>query len=225
MRFYLENVTLYYAQTNFQKQYLVDEGFDSNRIEVIPNMVDGSVVENEERLGGYVAFAGRVSPEKGVVTLTEAASICGNVSFKLAGEYTRMPGLIFRVTKNVELLGHLGKMTLGEFYKSCRVFVMPSIWYEGFPGVIIEAMLYGKPVICSRIGGLPEIVEDGQTGFLFNPGDAADLADKINYLYSRPELCRTMGAAGRKKVLEEYSSVKYYARLMAVYDRALESNS
>jgi len=76
--------------------------------------------------------------------------------------------------------------------------------------------------ICSRIGGLPEIVDDGTTGLLFEPGNSEDLAEKILYLWDRPDLCRKMGRAGCEKALREYSPEKYYERLMAVYEKAIE---
>ena len=104
------------------------------------------------------------------------------------------------------------------------MFVMPSTCYDGFPSVIIEAMLRGKPVICSRIGGMPEIVDDGVTGLLFDPGDSKDLAAKIERLWTSPDLCIEMGRAGREKAVREYSPVRYYERLMNTYSRALKAN-
>ncbi len=98
---------------------------------------------------------------------------------------------------------------------------MPSICFESFGLVVVEAMSYGLPVIASRIGGIPEIVEDGVTGFLFEPGNADELAEKMKLLWENPELCRQMGKAGREKAIREYSEDVYYERLMAVYDEAL----
>ena len=135
-----------------------------------------------------------------------------------------MPEVEKEKPANVELLGHLDERQIDVFYRCGRMFVLPSTWYEGFPGVIIEAMLRGKPVICSRIGGLPEIVDEGVTGLLFTPGDPADLAAKIEWLWNHPDVCVAMGRAGREKALREYSPVRYYGRLMSVYGRALEMN-
>ncbi len=87
---------------------------------------------------------------------------------------------------------------------------------------IVEAMMGAKPVVASHIGGIPEIVDDGVTGMLFEPGNAEDLAEKIQYLWDRPDLCRQMGEAGREKALREYSPAKYYERLMAVYEKAIK---
>ena len=82
-------------------------------------------------------------------------------------------------------------------------------------------MLWGKPVVCSRIGGLPEIVDDGVTGLLFEPKNVTDLASKLRQVWESPYLCHKMGQAGREKVLRDYSPDQYYQRLMAVYDRAI----
>jgi glycosyltransferase involved in cell wall biosynthesis len=221
-RLYHDNVTLYYALTVFQKRKLVEGGFPAERLEVIPNMVETSKSLGKVPLGNYVAFAGRGSPEKGVTTLLQAARDCPQIPFQLAGDFWRMPGVEKGKPANVELLGHLQGPRLDDFFKNCRFLVFPSICYESFGLVVIEAMLHGKPVVCSRLGGLPEIVDDGVNGLLFEPGDAVDLAARIKWLWSRPDLCVEMGKAGREKVLREYSPPRYYERLMQVYRRALE---
>jgi glycosyltransferase involved in cell wall biosynthesis len=99
--------------------------------------------------------------------------------------------------------------------------VLPSTCFEGFPTVLAEAMLHGKPVICSRIGGLPEIVEDGVTGLLVEPGDAERLTEKIGFAWDHADRCIQWGGSGRAKAEREYSPSKYYQRLMTVYAAAL----
>jgi glycosyltransferase involved in cell wall biosynthesis len=221
-RLYQYNVTLYYAQTEFQKKKLVQGGIPREQIEVIPNMVETSISLIETPVGHYVGFAGRISPEKGVSTLLQAGNNLPDIPFRLAGDFSRMPNIYKGKPHNVELVGHLEGTILEKFFKNCRLLVFPSTCYEGFPGAVIEAMLYGKPVVCSRIGSLPEIVEDGVNGLLFEPGDLVDLAAKIAWLWSKPELCVEMGKRGRHKVLNEFSPAKYYERLMNVYERALD---
>jgi glycosyltransferase involved in cell wall biosynthesis len=188
-------------------------------------MIDTVEIDSDNDIGEYIGYAGRISPEKGVPVFLGAARNCENIPFKLAGDYQRIPNIPQTATENVEFLGNLGKEKLFEFYKNCRMLVMPSLWYEGFPGVILEAMAHGRPVVCSRIGGLPEIVEDGKTGLLFEPGNPDDLVEKIQYLWERPEISIQMGNEGRKKVLKEYSQEKYYSRLMKVYEKAISIKS
>jgi glycosyltransferase involved in cell wall biosynthesis len=82
-------------------------------------------------------------------------------------------------------------------------------------------MAYGKPVVATRIGAIPEIVDDGVTGLLAEPGDSVDLAEKIEQLWERPALCDQMGAAGRRKAATAYSVERVYERLMEIYEKAV----
>ena len=125
------------------------------------------------------------------------------------------------IPTNFQLKGHCDSNTLLEWYDKTRFIVLPSICYEGFGLVLVEAMMYGKPVIASGIGSIPEIVEDKVTGLLFEPGNAEDLANKIQYLWDRPELCTKMGKAGYEKALCEYSQQNHYKRLIEVYHKAI----
>lgn len=219
-RLYLDNVTLYYAQTEFQKKKLIEGGLPAARIEVIPNMVAGFKATEGTPIGEYVGFAGRGSLEKGVMILLQVARMLPDIPFRLAGDFERIPEVEGKKSNNVELLGHLQGQALDDFYRKCRFLVLPSTWYEGFPGVVLEAMIQGKPVVCSKIGGLPEIVDDGVNGLLFDPGNPEDLAAKIERLWNRQDQCSDMGRAGRAKALQEYSPERYYEALMHVYRRA-----
>ncbi|MCF6237089.1 MAG: glycosyltransferase family 4 protein [Gammaproteobacteria bacterium] len=224
-RYYLDNVSHYACLTKFQREKLIRAGFPQEKISVVPNMVQMAEASCEESSAEYVGFVGRLSPEKGISTLIDAAQRCPAIPFVAAGAHHRMPGLADMAPKNFSLLGHCEKGELVGFYKQARVIVLPSVWWETFGLVVVEAMLHGKPVICSKIGGLSEIVEDGVTGLLVEPGDPKDLAEKVQHLWDRPELCRQMGMAGREKALREYSPEKYYDRLMGVYKKAIESCS
>jgi glycosyltransferase involved in cell wall biosynthesis len=80
-------------------------------------------------------------------------------------------------------------------------------------------MSHGLPVVCSRIGGLPEIVEDGVTGLLYEPGNVKELADRIKLLWQNPVLCRALGDSGRKKAHEEFATDHLMDRLMEIYEK------
>ena len=216
-KFYKDNVTIYACLTEFQRQKLIENGFAPERICVIPNMAD-SQVASDHIVGNYVAFVGRLSKEKGIKLLNEAASKLPEIAVQLAGQNS-IPNMNY--APNMKCVGSLEKGKLNSFYCNSKFLVLPSICYEGFPMVLVEAMMSGKPVIASRIGGIPEIVDNGITGLLFEPGNADDLAEKINYLWNRPDLCRQMGQAARQKALREYTPAKYYERLMAVYRKAI----
>jgi glycosyltransferase involved in cell wall biosynthesis len=135
-----------------------------------------------------------------------------------------MPEVVKGAPANVKFMGHMSRDQLVGFYRNARFLVVPSICFETFGLVIVEAMSYGLPIIASRMGGLPEIVEDGETGLLFEAGNSEELAYKMKLLWENPTLCRQMGQSGRKKVIREYNEDTYYERLMTVYDRALAMN-
>lgn len=222
LKLYKKNVTMYACLTEFQKQRLINEGFPADRLAVIPNMAKIKNLDQETLLGEYVGFIGRISPEKGVSVLIEAAKNNTNIPFKAAGSYDLMPDLPKQAPDNFQFLGNIPNENMPAFYQNSRFIVLCSTWFEGFPMILVEAMMHGKPIICSNIGGMPEIVEDGVTGLLFGPGNTDDLAEKIRYLWDRPNLCHQMGQAGREKALQEYSPEKYYERLMAIYKKAIK---
>lgn len=226
-KLYHNNITLYATLTNFAKQRLTNAGFNPDRIHIIPNMAttpnSPSVSDiNSPAPAPYIAFVGRVSPEKGVANLIAAARLIPNIPIKIAGDYSRMPNLVATAPQNVTFLGNLNPAQLQTFYRDSQFLTLPSICFEGFPGVIVEAMLHKKPTACSRIGGLPEIVDENKTGAFFNSTDPADIATTLARLFNDPTTCQTMGAAAYQKAQHLYSAQTYYQNLTHLYNRALE---
>jgi len=219
-RWFIDNVTRFVSLTEFQRRMLISEGFPSERIDVIPNTPGLPPSSSVPSQGDYVAFAGRLSPEKGIATLLESARLCPDIPFRFAGDLDPMRGDVAKAPPNCTFLGSLSGTNLISFYASARFLVLPSICYEGFPLSLIEAMSQSKAVICSRMGGLPEIVEEGVTGLLATPGCPMVLADKIKHLWGHEDDCRKMGLAGKDKVLKEYSEEIYFSKLMEVYEKA-----
>ncbi len=222
LRLFHNNVTLFVALTKFAKQRLIDAGFDARKICVLPNMVDVDSQPVDPADGQYVAFAGRLSREKGIETLLAAATRMPDVPVRLAGDGPLLDCLTEQAPASTTLLGRLNGQSMTAFYRGARFVVLPSTCFEMCPLVVSEAMSHGLPVVASRIGGNPELVDDGATGLLFEPGNAADLADKIWTLWNDPELCRRLGRAGREKAVRQYGEEVYYRRLTEIYDRAIE---
>lgn len=224
-RWYLDNVDRFAVLTGFQQRKLVAAGYPVERIALLPNTAEVRDADDTAGEADCVGFIGRVSPEKGSSVLIDAMKKLDTVECRIAGAFDRQPELPGRAPGNVEFLGMLGKPELARLFLRLRIVVVPSVCYEGFPMSVVEAMAHGRPVIASRIGGIPEIVEDGVTGLLCEPGNADDLAEKIRYLWDRPELCRQMGEAGRDKAALEYNKARYYERLMAIYQDAIASRT
>jgi glycosyltransferase involved in cell wall biosynthesis len=167
--------------------------------------------------GTYVGCASRISPEKGMDTLVEAA---------------RLAGLPFSVSRNAASLvkAHMpadipvvvthDREELDAYYRGARMLVFPSHYFETFGLVGAEAMSHGVPVIAARVGALPELIDDGVNGMLFEPGDARDLARKVSRLWDDPELCRRLGQAARAKAASLWSPGSHFERTKAIYDAA-----
>ena len=222
LKLYKDNVSMYACLTEFQRQRLIDAGFTADKLAVIPNMAKIQEYNQKSLIGEFVGYIGRMSPEKGIATLIDAAKANRDIPFKAAGGYDLVRDLLRQAPDNFDFLGNIPHENTPAFYQNSRFIILCSTWFEGFPMILVEAMVQAKPVIASRIGGIPEIVDDGVTGLLFEPGNSEDLAEKIQYLWDRPDLCRKMGQAGREKALREYSPGKYYKRLMAIYEKAIE---
>ena len=154
--------------------------------------------------GRTIAFVGRLSPEKGIADFIAAARLLPALPFTVAGDPILIPQLVRTAPPNVRFHGFLSGAALAAFYQDARMLVFPSLWYEGFPNAIGQAMASARPVIASRIGALPEIVEDNLTGLLFDPGNIPMLVERIQHLYDQPETCRDMGQAGRYKLDRDY---------------------
>jgi len=215
------NVSVYACLTEFQKRRLIVAGFPEDRMVVIPNMVPPAKGPSRAGAGDYVGFVGRVSPEKGIDVFVSAARRCPDIPFRVAGNNGGNSCVLREAPSNCTFLGHLSSNDLADFYAASRMAVVPSLWYEAFGLCAAEAQAHEKAVICSRMGALPEIVEDQVTGLLFEAGNVDDLTKKIRYLWERPNLCGRMGLAGQAKIRDEYSPEKYYQRIMAAYEQAL----
>jgi len=183
---------------------------------VIPNMIEPAAPASGP--GSIVGFIGRLSPEKGVDTLLAAAKLLPEIPFAAAGSFQAMPDLPGRLPINLRLLGAIEPAGISDFYNRCRFTLLPSVCLEGFPSTILESMIRGLPVIASRIGAIPEIVQENKTGLLFDPFDPRDLTEKIRRLWNNPNLCRHLGRNARQIAMRDYNPEIYYAKLMGIYE-------
>jgi glycosyltransferase involved in cell wall biosynthesis len=209
------------ALTEFARSKFTEAGFNEERIAIKPNFIADPITDDElgsPRNGAL--FVGRISVEKGVEVMlrawrqiAEPLSIAGDGPLfeRLSEEGKGAP---------YRFVGRQNKAEVFSAMKSARFMVVPSLWYEGFPMVIVEAFAHGLPVVCSRLGGMAEVVEDGISGLHFEAGNAVDLADKVQQLLDDPKRCEAMGRAARKQFLEHYGPQKNLAHLERIYAEA-----
>lgn len=204
--YYMDCVDIFACITDFQRQKLIQAGFPSDKITVIPNSMDAYNAA-EYQLGKYVAYSGRISREKGVDLIIKAARRNPSVPFKLAGAVRELE-LLDNLPENVEHIGFLSGQSLKQFYRDARFFIMASRCYEGFPMTILEAAQYSKPMIAPNHGGFTEIIGRGEVaiGHLFLPGDVEDLSKKIRSLWDNETETISLGEKAHNKLVKEYST-------------------
>jgi len=215
-----DRVDLFIASSQFYKDKLVSFGVDARRIRVLPNFV-----QPDERpsypSGDYALFCGRLGSEKGVLTLVKAAERAPDIRLIIAGSGSEEDAIRQYLTakkmRNVELVGFVSGEVKRDLIRRAAFFVVPSEWYENCSLSIHEAIAYGKPVVGARIGGIPEQVKAGYNGLLFEPGNAADLRDKMQYLISHPDETHRMGKNAAKMATGVYSPEVHYQELMRIY--------
>jgi glycosyltransferase involved in cell wall biosynthesis len=219
------SITRFIALTEFAKENFVAAGFPSGKVVVKPNFA-GTDPRERVCAGEYAVFIGRLIENKGSQNLLNAwknlpaqylLHIVGDgperASLELQARELRLTGITFR--------GRLSHAEVIETVKGARFIIVPSRLYEGFPMCIVESFACGTPVLCSRLGGMMEIVEDHVTGLHFNPGDAQDLASKVEWAWNHPLELVKMGRAARRKYETDYTAERNYSLLMEIYEQAL----
>jgi glycosyltransferase involved in cell wall biosynthesis len=214
-----DGVDLFIAPSQFMAN-MASMRVPERKIRVVRNGVDTESVNPSYDDEGYALYFGRLSIEKGLQTLLKShAMIKEKIPLKIVGTGPLMPK--GKHDGQPEFLGYrTGKDLQGIIARSSFV-VVPSECNENCSMSVIEAMAHGKPVIGTRIAGIPEQIEDGQTGFLFNMGNAAELSDKMTALALDKDMRMSMGRASRTKVERDYSFSEHGAKILALYQELL----
>ena len=216
-----KNVSHYIVLSEFQKQRFVDGGIDPEKISILPNVLLNLKKEHTNSHGTYLSFIGRISAEKGIKLLFEAARRMPSQNFAVAGRLRKKFDSLNVLPQNVKYFGFLTGAALERLYQETCALILPSICFEGYPNSLVSAMSYGKPVIASKIGAIPEIVDDGVEGLLFEPGNIEEMVKKIRKILDDPVRAKKMGEAGAKKVALENAESVYYEKLINIYNQAI----
>jgi glycosyltransferase involved in cell wall biosynthesis len=215
---------VFVSPSEFLKQKMILGGLNSSRIEVIPNFFSGSkICSLQQSKENYYCYIGRLSYEKGIETLLKASVDLPQYSLKIIGT-----GPIEKYLKakynysHIEFLGYKKWDDLQKILKGSKCLVIPSEWYENNPLSVIESLCLGTPVIGSKIGGIPELIDPGINGLLFEPFDAKDLGNKISYLWQNSSDFNSTAIATDARC--KFSSDIYYEKLLKIYKSLLSFN-
>ena len=168
--------------SGFMKTKLDSNPVLAEKTVVMHNFID-PVAEKEVQRKDYVLYFGRYSQEKGIGTLVQAARALPEIPFVFAGSGP-LEHLLEDVP-NIKNVGFQRGEALEQLIREARFTVYPSEWYENCPFSVMESQMYGTPVLGADIGGIPELIRTGVSGYLFRSGDQNDLEDKIRFLYRR----------------------------------------
>jgi glycosyltransferase involved in cell wall biosynthesis len=224
LRTYAHNVDRFVVPSRFYIEKLAAWGWPRDRFVHIPNFVDVDRLQPQGHAGDGFLYMGRLSPEKGLRTLLRAATAAHQpVTFVGSGpEEQPLRHLADTLGADARFLGHRSGADLHAAVAAARAVVIPSEWYENAPISVLEAYALGRPVIGAAIGGIPELVREGETGATFPAGDVAALRQTLARFAAMPiQAVTAMGRAGRQWVEREFSAAMYRRRLLALYEELL----
>ncbi len=214
---------LFLATSEFVKSKFVEAGFPAEKIAVFPNFLDFGPEEAVGHPDDYAVYIGRLSREKGLVTLLKAFKKLPELPLKILGEgpladelkeFTR----VHRMT-HVTFEGFIDGQAKREILKKARFLVFPSECYESFGYSIIESFACGVPVVASDIGGARELVRDGENGFLFEVGNPEDLQKKISGLLANRQQLMKMKERALERAKKSYTKETGFRHLAALFKR------
>jgi glycosyltransferase involved in cell wall biosynthesis len=225
-----EKIDAYIAPSAFAGRVATATGIDPEAVHVVPNFLP------PEELREPVAelapeprffFAGRLEAIKGVREILDAyasgdPALGTLVLAGAGGELEEEVSETAARLSNVEYLGRLPREQVFEQLRRSRAILMPVRWHENNPMSLLEARAVGVPVICTELGGLPDMVEDGVDGFVVPRADVAALRGAIGRLAADRALARRMGLRGHERLHRDNTPAVHYERLMKAYDAAVE---
>lgn len=186
MRVYARNVDYFISPSQFVIDMCVKHGWPRKKFIHIPHAIETDLpLRGEIKDAGYAMYMGRLSEEKGLDVLFGAAKLTPEIPYKIVGTGPLEAHLISRIKHeritNIEMLGYRTGKPLQSIVAQARLTVVPSVWYENYPLSVLEPKAIGKVVLGSRIGGIPEILDDR---FLFEAGNPQELAKKVKHWYN-----------------------------------------
>lgn len=221
---YRGNISKIIAPSRFYIEKFVEWGWPREQFAYIPNYVDASRFSPRFDAGPYFLYFGRLAPEKGVGTLLRAARKAG-VSLKIAGtgpEEANLKALHEELGGDVSFLGYKSGAELHELVREARAVVLPSEWYENAPMSVLESYALGKPVIGADIGGIPEMIVKGETGWVFESKSVEDLAQVLRQVSDlEAGKVSSVGRAGRSYVERAFNRAGYVDSVQSLYSRLM----
>ncbi len=221
---YQKCINHFLTPSRFAKEKLIQNGYTAGKITVLPHFqkLPAQTPPNPAP-NAPILYFGRLSPEKGVADLLRAMKHLPHLQLHIAGDGPQRFELEMLARElclaNVKFAGHVGRKVLDYMIASARFTVLPSRAYETLGKTILESYAWGRPVIASDLGSRRELIDQGETGLLYPPGNVEQLGKAISFLAERPELAAQMGLAGHQFVAAQHAPEAHYRALISLYTR------
>jgi glycosyltransferase involved in cell wall biosynthesis len=218
-------ISAFVFPSRFTLERFAEAGFPEAKLHHVPTPVDVRNTEPKPCSNGPILFFGRVSPEKGVHHLLEAYRNLpeGKPPLVIVGTLGKTDYIDNLVSEYREAVFYefLPREQLACHIQNAFCVVIPSVWYDNLPNVLIEAYAHGKPVIAPAHGCFLELVKDGETGLLYEAGNQGALQEKLSWALANSAAMMQMGKKGRKLVEEDFAPEKHYKKLLSIFESVL----
>ncbi len=217
-------VHTYIAVSEFARQKYIAGGFSADKITVKPNFIHPSPPTGTGG-GGYALFVGRLSPEKGILTMLEAWKGAQDpMPLRVVGQGP-LSGAVADASAGCDRIQYLGARSFPEvleLMRSAELLVFPSEWYETMGRTIMEAFSAGTPVLASNLGPMVNMITPQETGFHFSPGSVSELRERIEWCTRNPARVRAMRPQARAAFEAHYTGASNLERLVAIYQSCVQ---
>jgi len=223
-----DHIDLFHVPSMFMGKKLQEGGVAPARVRHLFYTIKLRDYAYHPQFENYFIYFGRLSGEKGLITLLQAMKNFQGSRLKIIGsgpEEARLKALARELRLSVEFVGARHGEELKRLVSNARFVIVPSEWYENSPLVIYEAFALGKPVIGADIGGITELIEHGEDGFLFPAGEAPALRQYLNELDRDEQKIHRFSQAARRKAEHWFAPEQHYATLMSWYEELLQKKS
>jgi len=219
-------IDAFVVPSGFTLKKLNQYGIPQEKLNHIPTFFNLKNADPEVTYDPYFLFVGRLEKQKGLMTLVKAFVKSGLnlkiIGFSNDGYEDELKDFLKDKEHHIEFLGRKTFAEIEPYLKSCLCTLVPSEWYDNFPNVILESFAYKKPVIATDIGSLPELVVDGETGYLFDYADVDVLAEKARLAISDMEKTKVMGEKAFAVLCDKYSPKTHYKQLISLFERVVK---
>lgn len=220
-----EKIDAFVVPSTFTLNKLKKYGIAEDKLNHIPTFFNLKQEPDVSYLP-YFLYVGRIEKQKGLLTLVDA--FVGSsmklkiIGFSNDGYEDELKEYLSRKECDIEFLGKKSFGEIEPYLKNCLCTIVPSEWYDNFPNAILESFAFKKPVIATDIGSLPELVEDGKTGFLFKYASPEDLKSKLKQALENVDAVKLMGEKAYEKICTIYSPEMHYEQLIKLFDKLVE---